>query len=133
MLNDSYNANADSVAAALQTLAQLPCAGNRVAVLGDMAELGAHAVSAHAEAGRLAAELELGQLLLVGEHAGVTAAAARQAGLHRVLEFGSIEALSDALGKLVRPGDLVLFKASRRMQLERVAEALRERAALEAH
>jgi len=126
VLDDCYNANADSVGAALRALAELPCKGNRVAVLGDMAELGEHAESAHAEAGRLAAELNLGQLLVIGEMGPVTAAAARQAGLHRVLEFGKMEALSDALQKLVRPGDLVLLKASRRMRLERVAEALCE-------
>lgn len=124
VLDDSYNANADSVAAALRTLASLPCKGNRMAVLGDMAELGAHGDAAHAEAGRVAAELDLGQLLVIGEKGAVTAAAAREAGLHRVLEFGNIEALSDALKKVVRPGDLVLLKASRRMRLERVAESL---------
>jgi UDP-N-acetylmuramoyl-tripeptide--D-alanyl-D-alanine ligase len=133
VLDDSYNANADSMAAALQTLAQWPCRGTRVAVLGDMAELGAQAVSAHAEAGRLAAELDLGQLLVVGEHAAVTAAAARRAGLHRVLEFATVEALSDAARQLVHPGDLVLLKASRRVRIERVAGVWCDRTAVEAH
>lgn len=133
VLDDCYNANADSMAAALQTLTALPGKGTRMAVLGDMAELGSHAESAHAEAGRLAAQLNLGQLLVIGEMAGITAAAARQAGLHRVLEFGNIEALSDALKKMIRPGDVVLLKASRRMRLERVAEALCLGERMEAH
>ena len=124
VLDDCYNANADSMVAALRTLAELPCNGSRIAVLGDMAELGAHAEAAHAEAGRLAAELDLSQLLVIGEMATVSAMAARQAGLHRVLEFGNTEALSDALRKVVRAGDLVLLKASRRARLERVVEAL---------
>jgi UDP-N-acetylmuramoyl-tripeptide--D-alanyl-D-alanine ligase len=131
VLDDSYNANADSMTAALQTLAQLPCAGKRVAALGDMAELGHQAAAAHAEAGRLAAGLDLGQLLVVGEYAGVTAAAAREAGLHRVLELATVEALSDALRQVLRPGDLVLLKASRRMRFERLWEALSAEVAVE--
>lgn len=124
VLDDCYNANADSMAAALQTLAELPCPGGRIAVLGDMAELGLQAESAHAEAGRLAAELNLGRLLVVGEMAAVTAAAARQAGLRQVLELGTTEAVADALRRVIRPGDVVLLKASRRTRLERVVEAL---------
>jgi UDP-N-acetylmuramoyl-tripeptide--D-alanyl-D-alanine ligase len=133
VLDDCYNANADSMIMALRTLTELPCKGSRVGVLGDMAELGSQAAAAHAETGRLAAELNLDQLLVTGEMAAVTAQAAREAGLHRVLEFGSTEALSDALGKLVRPGDLVLLKASRRMHLERVAEVLCHREKVVAH
>jgi UDP-N-acetylmuramoyl-tripeptide--D-alanyl-D-alanine ligase len=118
---------------ALRTLAELPCKGSRVAVLGDMAELGAQAPEAHAETGRLAAQLNLGQLMVLGDMAAVTAAAAREAGLHRVLEFGGIEAMSDALAKLARPGDLVLLKASRRMRLEQVADALCQREKVVTH
>ena len=81
----------------------------------------------------MAAELELGQLLVIGDRAAVTAAAARAAGLHRVLEFDTMEALCDALKKVIRTGDLVLFKASRRMRLERVAEALCSDKAHEVH
>jgi UDP-N-acetylmuramoyl-tripeptide--D-alanyl-D-alanine ligase len=133
VLDDCYNANADSMIMALRTLAELPCKGSRVAVLGDMAELGAQAPEAHAETGRLAAQLNLGQLMVLGDMAAVTAAAAREAGLHRVLEFGGIEAMSDALAKLARPGDLVLLKASRRMRLEQVADALCQREKVVTH
>ena len=81
VLDDAYNANADSTLAALETLCDLPLQGRRVAVLGDMAELGAHSEAAHAEVGRRAAELGIGQLFAVGKMAAVTAAAARDSRL----------------------------------------------------
>src|SRR5712671_5753661 len=62
VLDDCYNANADSTVAALETLCDLPLQGRRVAVLGDMEELGAHSEATHAEAGKRAAELGVGQL-----------------------------------------------------------------------
>ena len=125
VLDDSYNANADSMAAALEVLKELPCAGRRLAVLGDMAELGAHAEAAHAETGRLAAELGVEQLFAVGKMSGVMAAAARAAGLNRVLEFADVDAAARAVKSFVKAGDVVLLKASRAMRLERVAEVLR--------
>ena len=80
VLDDAYNANADSMIAALQTLHDLPCAGRRVAVLGDMAELGAHSIAAHVEVGRRAAELGVNRLFAVGKMAGHLAGAARAVG-----------------------------------------------------
>jgi UDP-N-acetylmuramoyl-tripeptide--D-alanyl-D-alanine ligase len=125
VLDDAYNANADSMLAALQTLHDLPCKGRRVAVLGDMAELGAHTESAHEEVGRRAAESGIGQLFAVGRMAPVMARAAREAGLHRVLEFGDVETAAAAVKSFLKPGDLLLLKASRSARLERIAEALR--------
>jgi UDP-N-acetylmuramoyl-tripeptide--D-alanyl-D-alanine ligase len=125
LLDDTYNANADSMLAALRTLQELPCKGRRVAVLGDMAELGAHAEGAHEEAGRLAAELGVAQLFAVGEMAPVMGRAARAAGLNRVFEFADVETAAAAVKSFVKPGDSVLVKASRAMRLERISELLR--------
>src|SRR6266699_5461865 len=91
VLDDVYNANADSMVAALQTLQELPCKGRRVAVLGDMAELGASSESVHEEVGRRAAELGVGQLFAVGKMASAMARGAREAGLNRVFEFEDVE------------------------------------------
>lgn len=126
VLDDSYNANADSMAAALEVLRELPCRGRRVAVLGDMAEQGAHTEAAHEEVGRRAAESGVGQVFAVGKMAPVLARAARDAGLTRVLEFAEVETAAAAVKSFVREGDLVLLKASRASRLERVGEALRE-------
>ncbi|HET7625184.1 MAG TPA: UDP-N-acetylmuramoyl-tripeptide--D-alanyl-D-alanine ligase [Verrucomicrobiae bacterium] len=125
ILDDSYNANLDSMIAALETLRDFPCKGRRVAVLGDMAELGIHSEAAHEQAGRSAAELGVGQLFAVGEMAPVTARGARNAGLNRVLEFNDVDTAAAAVKSFLKPGDVVLLKASRAARLERVAELLR--------
>ena len=125
VLDDSYNANADSMLAALQTLQDFPCAGRKFAVLGDMAELGEHTASAHAEVGVRAATAGLEMLLAVGRMAGVTTQAATRAGLAGVREFADAESAGQALRELVRAGDVVLLKASRASRIERVGEILR--------
>jgi UDP-N-acetylmuramoyl-tripeptide--D-alanyl-D-alanine ligase len=125
ILDDCYNANADSMVAALQTLQEMPCKGRRVAVLGDMAEQGPHSEAAHEEVGRRAADLEIGQLFTIGKMASVTARAARQAGLTRVIEFSDVETAAVALRSFMKYGDLILLKASRSARLERVGDLLR--------
>jgi UDP-N-acetylmuramoyl-tripeptide--D-alanyl-D-alanine ligase len=125
VLEDVYNANADSMLAALQTLQELPCKGRRVAVLGDMAELGAHSEAAHEEVGRRAAELGIGQLFAVGKMASVMARGARGAGLNRVFEFADVDSAAAAVRSFLKSGDLLLLKASRAARLERVGEFLR--------
>jgi len=128
VLDDSYNANADSMLAALNTLASLPCTGRRFAVLGDMAELGPHTDEAHREVGRHAAHLPIHALVAVGERAQATAEAARAAGFSHTFSFKSVEAAAEELLNLLHPGDLVLLKASRTARLERLGEQLRQAA-----
>ncbi len=125
VLDDAYNANADSMLVALRTLLDLPCKGRRLAVLGDMAELGTHSEAAHEEVGRRAAELGIGQLFAVGKMAPVMARGARDAGLARVWEFADVDSAAIAIKQFVRDGDVLLLKASRATRLERVADLLR--------
>ncbi|MSR42486.1 MAG: UDP-N-acetylmuramoyl-tripeptide--D-alanyl-D-alanine ligase [Pedosphaera sp.] len=127
VIDDSYNANADSTLAALQVLRDLTCEGRRVAVLGDMAELGAHTHAAHEEVGRRAAELSIDELIAVGSQAATTARAARAAGLLAVRECAHASAAGEALMEITKRGDLVLLKASRAARLERAGEMLRNR------
>ena len=121
LLDDTYNANADSMIAALQALAQLPCNGRRVAVLGDMAELGSETDPAHDEVGRTAARLGIDAVFSVGTRAAVTAAAA---GSNRAAAFATPEGAAEAVLHYLEPGDTVVFKASRSARLERLLEAL---------
>jgi UDP-N-acetylmuramoyl-tripeptide--D-alanyl-D-alanine ligase len=125
VLDDAYNANVDSMFAALDTLRELPCDGRRVAVLGDMGELGNYSPVAHAEVGRRAAESGADHLFAVGDMAAVTAQAARDAGLKSIAQFADALAAAEALKRFLKPGDVVLLKASRSARLERLAEALR--------
>jgi UDP-N-acetylmuramoyl-tripeptide--D-alanyl-D-alanine ligase len=125
VLDDSYNANADSMLAALQTLADLGWSGRRVAMLGDMAELGEHAPGAHAEVGRRAGELKIDALIAVGRFASFTAEGATRSGLRDVKTFPDVSAVASSLPSLLKTGDLVLLKASRAAGLERVGEALK--------
>jgi UDP-N-acetylmuramoyl-tripeptide--D-alanyl-D-alanine ligase len=122
-LNDAYNANADSVHAALDTLASLPLKGNRFAVLGNMAELGGHAESAHREAGEHAANCVDG-LIAVGEQAPVTTAAARNAGLAKAEAVPDIGAAAELLRSWLQPGDSILLKASRAARLEQLEDLI---------
>ena len=129
LLNDSYNANPASMRSALQTLARISLpreGGRRVAVLGDMLELGPGAPEAHRELGRFAAREGLGALLALGEFAEEVAGGGRDEGLpaERSRAFADRDELIEALERFVEPGDLVLLKGSRGMAMEAVARAL---------
>ncbi len=123
VIDDSYNANPESMAAALQTLAECPVngKGRRYAVLGHMAELGEVTLSAHQRIGRIAAQLELDTLITVGPEAhAIAEAALDQAGSTTILDFQKLEDAVAALEARIRPGDTLLFKGSRAAAIERV-------------
>ena len=124
ILDDAYNANPVSVAAALDTVAAHRGASRVVVVLGDMLELGDITDEAHREAGRAVAALRPAHFLGVGRHAALAVEAARAAGVadaHHVVTFEDTMA---ELLKCVVTGDLVLVKGSRGMRMERVVDAL---------
>jgi len=127
VVNDTYNANPESMAAALGTLSELGSAagGRTFAVLGDMLELGADAVREHTELGRLAGARVSG-LVALGEHAATVVAAAVAAGLDpaAALATDDRDEARDRVAADLRPGDVVLVKASRGLALDTVAEAL---------
>ena len=128
VVNDAYNANPMSMAAALKAAAAIRGAGRCVAVLGEMAELGEAADGEHERVGELVARLGIDRLVVVGEAARLIAVAAVREGVEPEHVAGvdtDAEAL-EALRAWVRPGDVVLVKASRRAELDRLAEALRE-------
>lgn len=125
VIDDAYNANADSMLAALDTLQSIACPGRRVAVLGEMAELGAHSEAAHAEVGQKAASMDRGVLFAVGAMAQVMGAQARASGMTQVKEFETVEEASSSLREFLKAGDTVLIKASRAARLERIGDMIR--------
>jgi UDP-N-acetylmuramoyl-tripeptide--D-alanyl-D-alanine ligase len=125
LLDDCYNANPHSMAAALRAAMDLRAGACVVAVLGDMQELGDDAPDLHAELGRLAARTGVAALIGVGPLSAETVLAARAAGLGAARHVADAqEAAAHAIDQS-RAGDVVLVKASRSMGLERVVEALR--------
>jgi UDP-N-acetylmuramoyl-tripeptide--D-alanyl-D-alanine ligase len=130
VVNDAYNANPDSMRAALRTLAVMSRGKTRrtVAVLGHMAELGESAREAHMDLGRFAVRLDPGLLVVVGEQAGGIHAGAVLEGSwgSESVHVDDADAAIALLRDEVRPGDVVLVKASRSAGLERVAAALLE-------
>ncbi len=125
LIDDAYNANPLSMRAALASLGGYP--SRRVAVLGDMLELGAASIRLHRELGRAAVEAGVELLVCVGDFAPALAAGARDAGISaNALEVVTRAALGKLLALRLRPGDTVLLKASRGLGLERELPALRE-------
>jgi len=126
ILDDSYNANPVSVEAALRVLEQLSGGGRRVAVLGDMLELGPDAPELHAAIGRAVAAAGVEGLLGIGTLSANTVEAARAAGVAITEHDTETEAAVTRLDELVREGDTVLVKGSRGMKLEKITAALLE-------
>lgn len=127
VLNDAYNANPDSMIAALETLCELKPGkgGRRVAIVGDMLELGNEARAAHAEVARaIASTRGIHAAVLVGD---AMRGAADEAGRKATACELASDADADEIAAKVEPGDVVLLKASRSVRLERVAEALDRR------
>jgi UDP-N-acetylmuramoyl-tripeptide--D-alanyl-D-alanine ligase len=118
LIDDSYNANPDSVRAAIDVLAAHP--SPRVLVLGDMGEVGADGPAFHAEVGAYARERGIDTLLAFGAASAGTAAAYGERAEH----FTDIDALRARAAALARPGATVLVKGSRSMAMERVVQAL---------
>jgi UDP-N-acetylmuramoyl-tripeptide--D-alanyl-D-alanine ligase len=127
VLNDAYNANPESTAAALRTARWIAGEDRLIAVLGEMAELGPISADEHDRIGSLAARVRVDRLITVGDAARATARAALREGMepHDVASYDTAaEALDDVRGSS-RAGDLVLCKGSRVAGLETIAEALR--------
>jgi UDP-N-acetylmuramoyl-tripeptide--D-alanyl-D-alanine ligase len=127
VIDDSYNANPSAVKRALEVL-RSASARRRVAVLGEMLELGEHAERLHAEVGRAAAGSGVDVLIAVGgASAEALAHAAVQAGMarDRVQHFATSDAAADAALDIVRGGDVVLVKGSRGVKTDRVVERLK--------
>ena len=126
LIDDTYNANPQSMQAALRFLADVPGAGRRIAVLGDMLELGESGAALHREIGSVVADVKIHTLIALGPAAECIAQGARQAGMeyHRIHHTQSQQEVLDIVNEIARPRDVILLKGSRGMAMERLVEAL---------
>ena len=118
-LDDTYNANPDSVEAALHTLAAMPADGRRIAVLGRMGELGAYAQTGYERVGRVAAQTAQA-LVAVGPETAPLVETARSAGLAEIFEASDTREAAGLLREVAHSGDVVLVKGSRSARMEQV-------------
>ena len=128
VIDETYNSNPTALAAVLTSLTEEE-AERRIAVLGDMLELGEHAEAYHLEAGRQAAECGLDLLVGVGPLGGLIVEGARRAGADSstLVSVDDAEQAGERVADGVRAGDVVVFKASRGVGLDRGVEVLRGR------
>ena len=122
LIDDTYNANPDSMRAALELLCDLS-SGRRIAVLGDMGELGSHAEEEHRRLGREIAKMKVNKLYCLGPYSNWMAEEANNAGAD-TWHTEKPEALIDRLRSDLIRGDTVLFKASRSMALDEIMNAV---------
>jgi UDP-N-acetylmuramoyl-tripeptide--D-alanyl-D-alanine ligase len=123
IINDAYNSSPPAVRAALAVLAELGRGRRRVAVLGEMRELGARSAELHRQVGAEAAR-HADVVVAVGDGAAALAAGAVQAGGEVVEAAATVEEAAQRVQALVRPGDVVLVKGSRALRMERIVEVL---------
>ena len=125
VLNDTYNANPESISSAIDTLCTLRGDGQSIAVLGDMLELGDHSLGEHQEIGKQVARSQISYLFVTGDFAHVTAQSAVDAGMkpERVL-MRSREEIVSTLKEILAPHDWILVKGSRGMAMEKIVEEL---------
>jgi UDP-N-acetylmuramoyl-tripeptide--D-alanyl-D-alanine ligase len=128
MVNDSYNANPESMKAAFRTVGAAKRAGRFIAVLGDMLELGEASPRLHEEIGEEAAKLGVERMYVAGNFASSVAKGAISAGLGKdnILVRDDVEGIGEELMGELRPGDVLLVKGSRGMRMERVVMKLKD-------
>jgi UDP-N-acetylmuramoyl-tripeptide--D-alanyl-D-alanine ligase len=124
VVEDCYNASPDSMRAALETLGHIETGGRRIAVLSDMLELGEGAAEYHRQIGAYAAKAGIDYLFCTGPLARFFCEGAAAKGMETALHFGAQEYLVDYLKDFLKPKDIVWFKASRGMRLEKAIERL---------
>ena len=125
VLDDTYNANPASVAAAIEALGLRPSQGKKIAALGSMLELGAEAARLHREVGAAAGRAGVSMLFARGPHAGDIVAGAQAAGVAQAEAVEDHAAIAGAIAARAAAGDVVLLKGSRGMRMEKVLEGLR--------
>ena len=129
IINDAYNANPESMAAAIEVLSSIECKSRRVLVLGDMLELGIYSENEHYKIGHLAANTGIDILIAVGKRAEAMARGALDHGMlkDKVFHFADNHHAMNEIWNILLPFDAVLLKASRAVKMEEIVDFLQER------
>lgn len=125
LIIDCYNASTQSMDASLRVLKQI-AGGRTIAVLGDMQEMGDYAQEAHSQVGKIVGNLNIDLIVAVGENMKFTVEEAEKYGVTS-FHFDNNEEVTKYLMQEIKPGDTLLFKASRAMKLEEISKAVSER------
>lgn len=126
IIDDSYNAGPDSMVAALAVLGKLNVLQKKVAVLGDMLELGEYTVEAHQNIGKLVAENRINILITVGERAKIIASEAEKCGIspENIFSFSDSESAGRFIQDRIEQGDFILVKGSQGMRMEKIVKEI---------
>lgn len=124
IINDCYNSSPDSVRAALKVMNNT-LKPRKVAILGDILEMGTYAKDAHFELGKSVKELGVDLLVTAGENAKYIAEGAKTAGLCDVISFNSTDELKEHISEIVKNGDCILVKASHGMEFYKIADKIK--------
>jgi len=126
IIDDTYNSSPESCKRALEALTTIPQAQRKIAVLGDMLELGETSEEFHKTIGQMASRLKIDYLITYGQMAQFMAKASRENGLakERVYSFTELEKITDFLKKFIQPGDVLLIKGSQGMRMEKIVKTI---------
>lgn len=125
IIDDTYNASPDSMKAALKVLGDCMTEGKRIAVLGDMFEMGEHAPTLHEEVGKCIGQYNVDMLCTIGDFAQYIAAGARSLQANTIIKhYNTQEDFLKDIGQIVASKDIILFKASRGMHFEKLVDAV---------
>ncbi len=125
MISDYYNANYDSVKAALEVLDKIT-AKRKVAILGDMRELGEYEEELHRNVGKEIIKNKIDVLITVGDLAKYVSKEAEELGLKQTYKFNTNEECIKELNNIIKKEDAILIKASKAMHFEKIAESIEE-------
>lgn len=126
IIDDTYNSSPEAARRAIEGLANLPFRKRKIAVLGDMLELGKDSEKLHRQVGEVVARLEIDYLITLGEKAKYIFDEARKTGFPpgQSSQFDDIEKAADFIKNLIKPGDVLLIKGSRAMKMEKIVKKI---------
>lgn len=124
LIDDTYNGSPEATVAAIKVLGKIETTGRKIAVIGDMLELGDYEIAGHQLVGKAVIDSSIDVLVVVGERAKIIGRTAGDTGMKNILNFDTSNEAGEYLWKFVKAGDMVLIKGSQGMRMERATKIL---------